>query len=366
MEDKKIRVAITQGDTNGIGYELIFKTFAAPEMLELCTPVIYGSPKIAAYHRKALNTEANFSIISKAEDVKDGRINLLTCFDDEVKVELGVSTPESAEAGVKALKRALSDAKEEAFDALVVAPLDKNAQAKFPGQAEFIATALGTKGKSFCMMVSEQLRIALATDDLSIKDVANAITSDNIMNKISTLHQTLKRDFRISNPRIAVLALNPNADGTEEQEIIAPAINQMADSGVQAFGPFAADEFFGTEKYNAFDAVLAMYHDQGVTPLKTLSTAGSYGFFAGLPIVCTESGDTPSFSIAGKNITDENTFRQAIYTAIDTCRNRINYDEPFAHPLPKLYHEKRDESEKVRFAIPKKRAPENAEQKENE
>ena len=363
MEDRRIRVAITQGDTNGVGYELIFKTFAAPEMLELCTPIIYGSPKIAAYHRKALDLEANFCIIIKAEDVRDGRINLLTCFDDEVKVELGVSTPDSAEAGIKALKRALNDAKEQAFDALVVAPLDKNMQAKFPGQMEFVASALGAKDKCFGMMVSERLRIALATDDLSIKDVANAITRDNIVEKLTTLHKTLKRDFRISNPRIAVLALNPNADGTEEQEIIEPAIKQMADSGIQTFGPFPADDFFGTEKYNAFDAVLAMFHDQGAAPLKALSTSGDFGFFAGLPIVCTESGESPQFNIAGKNIADENAFRQAIYTAIDTCRNRINYDEPLANPLPKLYHEKRDESEKVRFAIPKKRT-ENEEPKE--
>lgn len=366
MEDKKIRVAITQGDTNGIGYELIFKTFAIPEMLELCTPIIYGSPKIAAYHRKALDIEANFSIISHAEDVRDGRINLLTCFDEDVKVELGTPTKESAEAGVKALQRALNDAQEEAFDTLVVAPLDKNEQTRFPGQKYFIANALKAQDNCLCLIMSEKMRIALATDDLSIKDVANAITHDNLVKKITTLHQTLKRDFRISNPRIAVLALNPNADGAEEKEIIAPAIKQLADNGIQAFGPFPADDFFGTEKYNAFDAVLAMYHDQGVTPLKTLSTGGDFGFYAGLPIVCTESGDTAQFNIAGKNVVDENAFRQAIYTAIDACRNRINYDEPFAQPLPKLYHEKRDESEKVRFAIPKKHGTENAEQKGNE
>ena len=366
MEDKRIRVAITQGDTNGVGYELIFKTFAVPEMLELCTPIIYGSPKIAAYHRKALDIEANFSIINQADDIREGRINLLTCFDEDVKVELGTPTADAAQAGVKALQRALNDAKAQAFDTLVLAPLDKNEQAKFPGQMAFIANTLEAKGRCLRIIMTENLRIALATDDLSIKDVANAITLDNIVKKINTLHQTLKRDFRISNPRIAVLALNPNADGTEEKEIIAPAIKQMADSGVQAFGPFPADDFFGTEKYNAFDAVLAMYHDQGVTPLKALSTAGDYGFLAGLPIVCAESGESPQFNIAGKNLADESTFRQAIYTAIDTSRNRINYDEPFDHPLPKLYHEKRDESEKVRFAIPKKRSAENLEPKENE
>lgn len=366
MEDRKIRIAITQGDTNGIGYELIFKTFAAPEMLELCTPVIYGSPKIAAYHRKALDTEANFSIVGQPGEIRDGRVNLLTCFDDEVKVELGAPTTESAQAGIKALRRALDDAQQQVFDALVVAPLEKNEQAKFPGQKDFIASTFNANDKCINMMVGEKMRIAVATDDLSIKDVAGAITRNALVEKIATLHQALKRDFRISNPRIAVLALNPNADGTEEQEIIAPAIKQMAESGVQAFGPFSAEDFFGTEKYNAFDGILAMYHDQGVAPMKALSSNGNYGFYAGLSIVCTESGDNPQFAIAGKNMADESAFRQAIYTAIDTCRNRANYDEPFANPLPKLYHEKRDESEKVRFAIPKKRAAENNEPKENE
>lgn len=354
MEERKIRVAITQGDTNGVGYELIFKTFAAPEMLELCTPVVYGSPKIAAYHRKALATEANFSIIPNTDEIRDGRVNLLTCFDEEVKVDLGIATDESAQAGIKALQKALDDAPTGAFDALVVAPLQKNPNVGFPGQMACISEALHADGNGLAMIICDKMRLALATDDISIKDVANAITTESIASKISTLHLALKRDFRISNPRIAVLALNPNADGTEESEIIAPAIKQMADNGIQAFGPFPADDFFGTEQYNAFDAILAMYHDQGITPLKAISATSPSAFLAGLPIVCTEAAHSPLFDIAGKNIADESAFRKAIYDAIDAFRNRAFYDEPFDHPLPKLYHEKRDDSEKIRFAIPKK------------
>lgn len=346
MEEKKVRVAITHGDTNGVGYELIFKTFAAPEMFELCTPIVYGSPKVAAYHRKALNAETAFSIISNADDMRDGRLNLLTCFEEEVKVELGTQSDESKAAGAKALKKAIEDQKNGKFDVLVLNPMALNSEVKRQG---------------LVVMMSDNLRVAFATSDMSLKDVTSKITKENIVSKAEMFIGMLRRDMRISNPRIAVLALNPNGHGQEEAEAITPAVEQLANSGKQAFGPYAADEFFGSGKFAAFDGILAMYYDQGAAPFRALSDDDSILCVAGLPVPCT----MPLFNYpqeqAGKGLADESSFRKAIYAAIDICRNRWNYDEPLQNPLPKLFHERRDDSEKVRFAVPNKQddAPKN-------
>ena len=361
MDDRKIRIAITHGDTNGIGYEVIFKTFADPEMLELCTPIIYGSPKVAAYHRKTLNLQANFSIISKAEDARDGKVNLLTTFDEEVKVELGTPSKEAGQASLKALERAMADFGKGVYDVLVTAPINKNniqsEQFNFCGHTEYIEQRVGG-GKALMILLNDRLRVALVTTHLPIKDVAKAITLENIMEKATIFHQSLRRDFRVSKPRIAVLSLNPHASdngviGKEEQEVIVPAIEKLADNGINVYGPFAADGFFGSGAYTSFDGVLAMYHDQGLAPFKILASEDGVNYTAGLPIVRTSPDHGTAYDIAGKGIADENPFRHAVYTAIDVWRNRKNYDEPLANPLKKLYHEKRDDSEKVRFAIPK-------------
>lgn len=361
MDDRKIRVAITHGDTNGIGYEVIFKTFADPEMLELCTPIIYGSPKVAAYHRKSLNLQANFSIISKAEDARDGKVNLLTTFDEEVKVELGTPSKEAGQASLKALERAMADFGKGVYDVLVTAPINKNnihsEQFNFCGHTEYIEQRIGG-GKALMILLNDRLRVALVTTHLPIKDVAKAITLENIMEKATIFHQSLRRDFRVSKPRIAVLSLNPHAGdngviGKEEQEVIVPAIEKLADNGINVYGPFAADGFFGSGAYTSFDGVLAMYHDQGLAPFKILASEDGVNYTAGLPIVRTSPDHGTAYDIAGKGIADENPFRHAVYTAIDVWRNRKNFDEPLANPLKKLYHEKRDDSEKVRFAIPK-------------
>ena len=249
MEDRKIRVAITHGDTNGIGYELIFKTFAEPEMLELCTPIIYGSPKIAAYHRKAMNIQASFSIINRAEDAQDGRVNLLTCFDDEVKVEIGTPTKESGEAALKALDRAMTDFRSQLYDVLVACPVDNTNMSadnySYKNLKEYSETSIGDGAKGVKIMINESLRIALATDGLAIKDVPASLTEERLIAKIKAVHTSIQRDFRISNPRIAVLALNPNANGTEEKDTIIPAIKKSEEDGINTYGPYAADEFFG-------------------------------------------------------------------------------------------------------------------------
>lgn len=362
MEEKMIRVAITQGDTNGIGYEVIFKTFADPGMLELCTPIIYGSPKIAAYHRKALNLETNFSIINHAEEARNGRVNLLTCFDKEVKVELGQPAQEAGEAAFIALDKAMTDYRKGLFDVLVTAPINKatiqNREFHFPGHTEYIEASVGDGQKALMILMNESLRVALVTTHLPIKDISKAITKEAIIEKATIFHRSLKRDFRISNPRIAILALNPHAGdngllGSEEQQVIIPAIAELEKQGIQAFGPYPADGFFGSNSYHHFDGVLAMYHDQGLAPFKTIALESGVNFTAGLPIVRTSPDHGTAYDIAGRGIADENSFRQAVFTAIDVYRNRQYYDEPLQNPLPKLFHEKRDDSEKVRFAIPK-------------
>ena len=346
MEEKKIRVAITHGDTNGIGYEVILKAFEDPTMLELCTPIIYGSPKVASYHRKALSLETQFLIIDKAEDARDGRLNLLPTFDEEVKVELGTPTDESDAAARKAVARAKEDLQKGLYDVLVQAPMRSSAN---PGKED----------KSLTMMVSDLVRIGLVTTHLPLKEVPKAVTVEKIVEKARIFFNSLKRDFRISNPRLAVLALNPQL-GTEEEQVIKPAIEELEKQGIHAFGPYVADNYFGDSMFYNFDGVLAMFDDQGLVPFKTLSIDGGVKLKAGINAICTTPDHGPEFEIAGKGIADPQSLRQAIYTAVDMFRYRERYDAPMAHPLPKLYHEKREDGDKARFAvrIPPKRGEE--------
>ena len=349
-QDRKIRVAITHGDTNGVGYELIFKIFEDPAMLELCTPIIYGSPKVASYHRKALNRETPFSIIASVEEAKPDRLNLLTTFDDEIKVELGQPSDEATEAARKALKRAMVDVQQGKADVLVMAP-------------DTLPDFLSREPEVLRLRIAGDMRVALVTNVLAIKDVPEAITKQKVVDKTQILHTALRRDLRISNPRIAVLALNPPADneedpwGDEEKEVIIPAIDELEQKGIQAFGPYAAETFFGQGSYQKFDGILAMYYDQGMTPMKAIAQGDAVSLATGMPFVCTSTETGVGYDIAGKNVADESALRHAIYLAIDVFRNRQNYDEPMGNPLPKLYKEKRDDSEKVRFAVPKSKEP---------
>ena len=375
MEERKIRVAITQGDTNGVGYEVILKVFSDPNILELCTPIIYGSPKIASYHRKALNLDVPYTIINHAEEARDGRVNLLACFDDEIKIEMGQPSQEAGAAALKALDRAMTDYRSELYDVLVTAPINKatiqSPDFHFPGHTEYIETSVGEGQKALMILMNETLRVALVTTHLPIKDIAKAITKEGIIEKATIFHKALKRDFRISSPRIAVLSLNPHAGdngllGSEEKDIILPAIEELADKGIQAFGPFAADGFFGSGAYDHFDGVLAMYHDQGLAPFKTIALESGVNYTAGLPIVRTSPDHGTAYDIAGKGVADENSMRQAIFTAIDVFRNRKFYDEPLQNPLPKLFHEKREDGDKARFARPKDMFRKEKEDAENE
>ena len=337
MEDRKIRVAITHGDTNGIGYEVILKTFEDPTMLEFCTPIIYGSPKVAAYHRKAMELETQYSVINNAEEANPNKLNLLATFDDDVKVEFGQPTEESAVAARKAMARAKEDLQKGLFDVLVTAPVKPNSN---PPRED----------RALTMMVSDRVCIGLVTTHLPLKEVAASITVEKIVEKGTIFHNSLRRDFRISSPRIAVMAINPQM-GSEEEQIVKPAIEALEKNGIQAFGPYLSLDFFGANLYYDFDGVLAMYDDQGVVPFKTLSQEYGVKLKAGISAIVVTPDQDPAFEIAGKGVADELSMRHAIYTAIDMFRHRAEYDAPMANPLPKLYHEKKEDGDKARFAI---------------
>ncbi len=357
MNDKrKIRVGITQGDINGIGYEVIFRTFENSEMYEICTPVVYGSPKLAAYHRKALEIDVTYNAVETPSDIQDGKLNIINCNSDNIIIELGTATKESGEAAYQALERAIKDYQEGVIDLLVTAPINKNTiqseDFNFPGHTEYLQERLGNGQKSLMILCSDEVRFAIATSHLPLRDVPEAITPELLEEKLTIFDQSLKEDFNIDAPKIAVLSLNPHSGdngllGKEEIETIIPTINKMSSEGILCYGPFGVDGFMGSGKYKAFDGILAMYHDQGLTPMKLLAMSNGVNFTAGLQAVRTSPAHGVAYDIAGKGCADENSFRQAIYTAIDIFRNRKQYNEARRHPLRKLYFEKRDDSNRL-------------------
>lgn len=358
MEQNKIRIGITQGDVNGIGYEVILKAFEDPTIFELCTPIVYGSPKVMTYHRKALNLETSFSIINSASEAVHGRLNVVNCCDDEIKVELGKPSKESGKAAFDALERAMTEYKEGLYDVLVTAPIHKQMiqsdSFTFPGHTEYIEQCVGEGAKALMVLASEPLRVALVTGHVPVAKLSSVLTQELIQEKLALFNTSLKQDFGIGTPRIAVLALNPHAGdggviGTEEESIITPAINAMREQGVICFGPYPADGFMGSGAFSHFDGVLAMYHDQGLIPFKVLAMENGVNFTAGLPIVRTSPDHGTAFDIAGKGEASADSFRQALYMAIDIHRNRKSHAEAYHNPLRKLYFEKRDDSDKLKL-----------------
>lgn len=355
MEDNgKIRVGITHGDINGVGYEVILKSFSDPAMLELCTPIVYGSPKVATYHRKAMDVQTSFTIINNVDDAQDGKLNILNCTEDELKVELTKATPEAGKAALDALEKALLDYREGGIDVLVTAPINKHTIQSdafhFPGHTEYIEERVGNNKKALMILLKDDFRVALVTGHIPVKDIATTITKELIMEKMEIFHRSLKQDFGIDCPRIAVFSLNPHAGdngviGTEESEVIIPAMQEMIAKGVQCFGPYPADGFMGSGNFCHFDGILAMYHDQGLAPFKALAMDEGVNFTAGLPIVRTSPAHGTAYDIAGQGIASENSFRQAIYLALDVYRNRMIEREIHARPLRKQYYEKRDDSD---------------------
>jgi 4-hydroxythreonine-4-phosphate dehydrogenase len=351
-----IKVGISQGDINGISYEVIMKTLLDPRILEMCTPIIYGSPKVAAYHRKALNIN-NLSLnhVRSAKEAGPGRAHVLNCIDDNIRVELGKSTPDAGEASFMALDKAVTDLHEGLIDVLVTAPINKdNIQSEkfnFPGHTEFLAQRFNSP--NFVMlMVSETMKVGLVTTHLPLSKVAEHITKEVILSKLRIISQSLQQDFAITRPRIAVFGLNPHAGdngllGNEESEIIQPAIIQAKKEGIIALGPYAADGFFGSETYRKFDAILAMYHDQGLVPFKLASFDRGVNYTAGLPVVRTSPAHGTAYELAGEDKASPDSFRQALYMAIDIHKNRMIYEEISKNPLKKYDINSNQEDESV-------------------
>lgn len=356
MKRNKIRVGITQGDINGIGYEVIIKSLTDPRMFELCTPIVYGSPKVAAYHKKVLNAETfNFYQVRSAVEADHSKVNIINCCDDNIRVELGKGSAAAGEASFQALEQAVADLKADLIDVLVTAPVNKeniqSEQFNFPGHTEYFAQHFDVENP-LMLLVSDNLKVGVVTGHVPIKSVSDFITKDVIVSKLKVLHHSLVVDFACTNPRIAVLGLNPHAGdngviGNEENEIILPAIRKATELGITALGPYPADGFFGSGQYAKFDAILAMYHDQGLIPFKALTFDGGVNYTAGLPIVRTSPGHGTAFDIAGEDKASPDSFAQALYYAIDIYRNRSNYEEASSNPLQKYEIHANGESDHV-------------------
>ena len=342
MKDNKLKIGITQGDINGISYEIIIKTLMDNRIMDLCTPIVYGSAKVAAYHRKALNIE-NFSlnIIGEADKANPKRPNVINCLDDDVRVELGKSTYLAGQASYMALERAVKDLKNGEIDALVTAPINKdNIQSEdfqFPGHTEYLAQHFPSDDV-LMLMVSDLLRVGVVTGHIPLKEVSSALSQDRIIQKLRTLNHTLIQDFRIRKPKIAVFGLNPHASdggviGNEENDIILPAIQRAKEDNILAFGPYPADGFFGTANIQKFDAILAMYHDQGLAPFKALAFNEGVNYTAGLDIVRTSPAHGTAYELAGSGDASPESFRKALFLAVDVIKRRNEYKEISSDPL---------------------------------
>ncbi|MDR0414450.1 MAG: 4-hydroxythreonine-4-phosphate dehydrogenase PdxA [Prevotellaceae bacterium] len=345
MAEPKIKVGITQGDINGIGYEVIIKTLTDPRVVEMCTPIVYGSPKVGAFYRKTISgvDNFNFNIIRSADDANTKRSNIINVMDDEVKVELGKMSEMSIKGALAALNAAVRDLKSGKIHVLVTSPFRKqyipsSAGYTFPGHAEFLAEAFESKSY-FSLHINNSVRMAIASRHIPLSQVSAAVTKGTIVEKLRLLDTTLKRDFQIPKPRIAVLGLNPHASDTgqiggEEVETIIPAVEEAIKSKILAFGPYAADSFFGQNCAPRFDAVLAMYHDQGLAPFRALSSGASVTYTCGLPIIRTSPIHGTAYDIAGQDKASPDSFRAALYLACDAYRHRREYNDLAKNPLP--------------------------------
>lgn len=343
MEKEKIVIGITHGDINGIGYEVILKTLSEPLMTDFFIPIIYGSSKVASFYRKALELQSlNLNIINSVEELNPKRINIINCTDEEIKVELGQSTSEAGNAAFSALEKATEDLKRGALDALVTAPINKkniqSADFHFPGHTEYLEKVFGTDKPALMLLINDVMRVAVVTGHIPVNEVSKAVTADLIKEKLLVFNSCLKNDFNVNGPRIAVLGLNPHAGddgviGNEENEVIIPALKAAEKEGVMCFGPYPADGFFGSGHFSKFDGILAMYHDQGLIPFKTVSMESGVNYTAGLSIIRTSPAHGTAYDLAGKNIASEESFRQAIYMAYDVYNNRKLNKELSANPL---------------------------------
>ncbi|WP_437823364.1 4-hydroxythreonine-4-phosphate dehydrogenase PdxA [Tenacibaculum mesophilum] len=330
----KIIVGISVGDINGIGIEIILKTFEDKRMLDFCTPVLFASNKLISYHKKTLRLNTSIHGITSLDKLVHGKVNLLNSWKEEVKVDLGKTTEEGGKFALKSLQTAVGALKKNQIDLIVTAPINKeNIQSeefKFPGHTEYLEENFD--GRSLMILMTNELRIGLITGHIPVSKVSETITPELIKSKVEIMYNSLKQDFNISKPKIAVLGLNPHCGdngiiGTEDDEIIRPTITEIKETGKLVFGPYAADGFFGSKTYEQFDGVLAMYHDQGLAPFKALSFGNGVNFTAGLSKVRTSPDHGTGFDIAGKNNANPTSFKEALFTSLQIFKNRKEYQE---------------------------------------
>jgi len=336
MSNETVKVGISIGDINGVGMEVIMKTLADNRVTENITVIVYGSSKVTSYYKKTLRLhQFNFANANNASTAKINKANLINLWNEDIKITMGDSTSEGGAYALKSLEAATEDLAAGKIDVLVTAPINKNniqsENFNFPGHTEYL-TKYANADESLMLMIDENLRVGVATNHIPIKDVANELSKELIVRKAQLMHNTLTKDFGITNPKIAILGLNPHAGdngllGEEEEEIIIPALEKLNEEGILAFGPYAADGLFGSGNYIKFDGILAMYHDQGLVPFKALSGGRGVNFTAGLPIVRTSPDHGTAFDIVGKNKASEDSFRNAIFTAVDIYKSRKEFKE---------------------------------------
>ena len=340
--EEKLKIGISIGDINGIGGEIIIKTFEDNRMLEFCTPVIFASVKTVSFLKKHFKSQMNFHGINNPKEALNGKVNVVNVWRDNIAVEFGKESEKAGEYSIKSLEAATIALKEETIDALVTAPINKhNIQSdkfNFPGHTDYLAKQLD--GDSLMFMVTDSLKVGLLTDHVPLKDIAAHITPELIEKKIDIINNTLKQDFGIRKPKIAVLGINPHTGdngviGNEDDEILRPALKKIKEQGKLVYGPYAADSFFGSDNFKNFDAIVATYHDQGLIPFKTLSFGQGVNFTAGLSKVRTSPDHGTAYEIAGKGVADSSSFKEAIFMAIHVFNKRKEYFELSKNPLKK-------------------------------
>ncbi|HLN52233.1 MAG TPA: 4-hydroxythreonine-4-phosphate dehydrogenase PdxA [Lentimicrobium sp.] len=346
--DGKPVIGISTGDLNGIGYEIILKALSDNRILEMMSPVVYGLTKAASYHKKAINLpDFSFNIIRRAENLHPRKANLVNLHDNEIRIDLGKPSQVSGEQALLSLETAVEDLKKGQIHALVTGPINKKTIQSdtfhFPGHTEYLTSKFNVQD-SLMLMVSNNLRIGVVTGHIPVNEISKHLTQDLILQKIEILNNSLLVDFGIRSPRIAILALNPHAGdegllGSEEIDIIKPAIETAKEKGQLVFGPYPADGFFGSDSFMKFDGILAMYHDQGMLPFKTLSFDSGVNFTAGLPFIRTSPAHGTAYEIAGKDMASPDSFRAALYLACDIWNHRKEYAEISANPLKAARHE---------------------------
>jgi len=341
-KSEKIKVGISIGDFNGIGIEIVLKTFLDKRMLDFCTPIIFGSTKLVSAYKKDMNINVSYNGIKQADNAISGKLNVLNLWNDEIEINLGEPTESSGKYAFKSLQSATQSLAKGEIDVLVTAPINKdNIQSddfKFPGHTEFLESNLD--GESLMILMTNNLRIGLITGHIPVSKVSETITPELIKKKVAILYNTLVQDFAISKPKIAVLGLNPHCGdhgviGNEDDEIIRPTITEIQNTGQLVYGPYAADSFFGSENYKNFDAILAMYHDQGLAPFKTLSFGEGVNFTAGLNKVRTSPDHGTAYELAGKQLANINSFKEAVFSGIQIFKTREEYKSLTENTLKK-------------------------------